>query len=318
MRYKRAMTMVAVLALLGWPWVTGTPYMLNLAIGAAIWALFAASYNLIIGWTGEISFGHALYFGLGVYGMALLALHGHWPVVLEALVVVVGSAVVALGLSWLTLRVTGPYFAMVTFALAEFAHLVVQNMSWTGGTNGLVGLPFPGWITAPGILYEICTVTVLLTVAVILIMRPRRWGLWIRAARDNPIRVEMLGMSHRRIKMLTLTAAGGLAALAGVFYVWYQGMAFTSVWDSNTSFLVLLMVVIGGVDTAWGPVMAGAGLYLVESWISGLTSHWEMILGILYLVVVRVLPQGLSGLRVGGQSSGPSLATAAKSGGQTR
>ncbi|MCY0863817.1 MAG: branched-chain amino acid ABC transporter permease, partial [Sulfobacillus sp.] len=238
--------------------------------------------------------------------------------VLEALVVVVGSAVVALGLSWLTLRVTGPYFAMVTFALAEFAHLVVQDMSWTGGTNGLVGLPFPRWITAPGILYEICAVTVLLTVAVILVMRPRRWGLWIRAARDNPIRVEMLGMSHRRIKMLTLTAAGGLAALAGVFYVWYQGMAFTSVWDSNTSFMVLLMVVIGGVDTTWGPVMAGAGLYLMQSWISGLTSHWEMLLGILYLVVVRVLPQGLSGLRVGGQSPGSSLAMAAKSGGQTR
>lgn len=317
MRYRWWLSGTGLAVLLGWPFVTGTPYLLNLATGAAIWGIFAVSYDLIIGWTGEISFGHALYFGLGVYGMALSALYSHWPTVLLAVLVVVGSVLVALGLNWLTLRVTGPYFAMVTFALAEFAHLLVQQWSWTGGTNGLVGVPFAAWVRAPGILYVISAACALGAVLGIMAMRSRRWGLWIRAVRDNPMRAEMLGVSHRRVKVLTLTAAGGLAAVAGVLYVWYQGMAFTGVWDSNTSFTVLLMVIIGGLDTGWGPLVAGAGLYALETWLNSVTSHWEILLGLLYLAVVRILPKGLSGLALKWRTAGIAspLATT-KSGGQ--
>ncbi len=288
----------AFAAILGWPWVTGTPYMLTLASGAAIWGLFALSYDLIIGWTGEVSFGHALYFGLGVYTTGLLIIYTHVPTVLAMAGGVLATAMAAWALNSLSLRVTGPYFAMVTFALAEFFHLAAQSAtSVTGGSNGLVGMPLASWLTQPGVLYDISAALALLAASCLVWVKSTRTGHLVHAVRDNPLRAEMLGIRTHRAKVLTLTVSGALAGLAGSLYLLYEGMAFTGTLNSNTSFTVLLMVIIGGVDSVWGPLIAGGAVYIAQTWLNATTTHWELILGVIYIGVVRFFPQGLSGLR---------------------
>jgi branched-chain amino acid transport system permease protein len=301
MRRRRGWRLVAVVlvvgAIMAWPRVGGTPLALNLATGAAIWGLFALSYDLVLGWTGEVSFGHALYFGLGTYGAALLAIHTGWPTLVDIAVTVVAAGAIAVGLNLLALRVTGPYFAMITFALAAFTSLLVQSAtSVTGGTNGLVGVPLDPTLTAPPVLYDVVVGVLLAATGGVLAVRGSRWGRVARAVRDNPVRAELLGFSVRTVKVACLVAAALLAALAGALYLLFQGMAFTDVFSTNQSFTVLLMVIIGGVDSAWGPVAAGAGLYLLENWLNGATAHWALALGIIYIVIVRFFPRGLSGV----------------------
>ncbi|MDA8204685.1 MAG: branched-chain amino acid ABC transporter permease [Thermaerobacter sp.] len=298
MRLRRWIGVTGVVAGLIWPWVTGTPYMLNLATGAAIWGLFAVSYDLVIGWTGEISFGHALFFGMGVYGLGLLAVHTHWSTWILLPMATLGTGLFAMGLSFLSLRATGPYFAMVTFALAEFFHLIVQSATgFTGGTNGLAGMRFSPALTSPGVLYDVSALLALAAAFGVVRLRHHRLGLLAHAARDNPLRADLLGISSRRVKWVTLATAGALAGLAGTLYVLFQGMAFTETLNSDTSFTVLLMVIIGGVDSGWGPLAAGAGLYIVETWLNATTSHWALVLGVIYIVVVRFFPKGLAGFQ---------------------
>ena len=299
MRYRRwrKPTLLLVIALvLIWPWVMGTAYMLNLAIGAAIWGVFAVSYDLVIGWTGEISFGHSLFFGMGAYGVGILAMHTHWPTLVIIIVTIIGSGVTGFILNYLSLRVNGAYFAMVTFALAEFVYLIVQTKtSFTGGTNGLVGMSLAPMLTSPGVLYEISAVTAILAAWGVWFARRRRVGLAVHAVRDNALRAQMFGLSVRYIKAATLAAAAALAALAGALYLLYQGMAFPQTLDSNTSFTVLLMVIIGGVDSGWGPLLAGAVLFVVEAMLNATTTHWALVLGVIYVIVVRFFPKGLAG-----------------------
>lgn len=290
--------LVASVALLVWPLWLGTPYALDLFTGAIIWGIFALSYDLVVGWTGEISFGHALWFGAGVYGAALLLLHTNLPTALVLVAVPLLAAPVALVVHALCLRLTGAYFAMITFAIAEFVHLLVENAtSITGGTNGLVGVPLAAWAQNGVVLYELAAAMLVGLTLLVLLVRRRPSGLLAHAARDNPTRLILLGISPTFVKAFVLTVASVLAAFAGVLYLIDQGMAFTPTLDSGTSFTVLLMAIIGGVDSAWGPALAGMLLTLVETWLNSATTHWMLILGLIYVIVVRFFPQGLGGLR---------------------
>lgn len=287
-----AALVLAVLVL--WPLVDGDPYTLNVATGAAIWGLFAVSYDLVMGWTGEISFGHSLWFGLGVYLSAILLIHTSLPPLLVVLLALAIGLPVSLLVHLASLRLRGAYFAMITFAFAEFVNLVVQNeTSLTGGTNGLVGIPLGNFLMQPLALYETCAALLFLAVIALLVIARRRTGRIVHAVRDNPARAALLGHSETWVKAWTLVAASLLAMLAGFLYLAFEGMAFPSTFDSSTSFTVLLMATIGGADTIWGPALAGAILYVVESYLSAATSHWALALGLIYILVVRFLPGGM-------------------------
>jgi branched-chain amino acid transport system permease protein len=290
-------SIVAAGALLAWPLAIGSPYAVNLFTGAVIWGLFALSYDLVVGWTGEVSFGHALWFGTGVYGAALLLLHTPLPTAAVFVAVPLLAAPAALLVNALCLRLSGAYFAMITFAIAEFVHLLVENATaLTGGTNGLVGVPLAPWTQNGLLLYELSAALLIAFTLLVLAARQRSIGLVAHAARDNPVRLGLLGVSPTLVKVLVLTAASVIATLAGVLYLAYQGMAFAPTLDSQTSFTVLLMAIIGGVDSAWGPAAAGVLLTLLETWLNSTTTHWTLILGVIYVLVVRFLPRGFGGL----------------------
>ncbi len=284
-------------AFLGWPWVTGTPFILNLLTGGVIWGLFALSYDLVLGWTGEISFGHALWFGSGVYATALFLQATHVDTFLGIAIAAILLTPLSLVAHLLSLRLRGAYFAMITFALAEFAHLLVENAtSVTGGTNGLTSVPLSADALAPGTLYVLSALCLLAGLAAVLLVRRSRAGSVVRAVRDNPTRAALFGYSEVWVKALTLVAASFLAAVAGGLFLAYQGMAFTGALDSGTSFTVLLMAVIGGADSAWGAAIAGILLYVLENSLSAATSHGGIFLGGVYIAVVRFLPGGFGAL----------------------
>jgi len=303
MRRSRSARLLPLAALLGlafvfWPWLGGSPYVVNLVTGGVIWAIFAVSYDLVLGWTGEISFGHALWFGAGVYGVALLVQATHWDTLLALLVVAVATVPVAFVVHLVSLRLRGAYFAMITFAVAEFAYLIVQNAtSITGGTNGLTGILLSPYLLQPNILYAIPAALLVMFVLGLRAVGRSRTGRIVHAVRDNPTRAALFGHNEVLVKGVTLAAASALAAVAGGLYLAYQGMAFPDAMNSNTSFTVLLMAVIGGADSIWGPAVAGIGLYLLENSLTATTAHWSLWLGVVYVLVVRFLPLGLGGLR---------------------
>ncbi len=281
-----------------WPWIGGSLYLVNLLTGAVIWGIFAVSYDLVLGWTGEISFGHALWFGVGIYGVGLLVQATHWDTLVALLVVAVLTAPVSFVIHLVSLRLRGAYFAMITFAIAEFAYLLVQNATaLTGGTNGLTGVMLSSYLLSPNVLYAVPAAVLVIVVVSLRAVSLRRIGRIVHAVRDNPTRAALFGHSEVLVKGLTLAAASALAAVAGGLYLAYQGMAFPDALGSNTSFTVLLMVVIGGADSIWGPAIAGIALYLLENSLSATTAHWSLWLGVVYVLVVRFLPLGLGGLR---------------------
>ncbi len=303
---RRRGVLVPVLLLLSllfvfWPWLGGSPYLVNLATGGVIWGIFAVSYDLVLGWTGEISFGHALWFGVGIYGVALLVQGTHWDTMLALMVVALATIPLAFVVHLVSLRLRGAYFAMITFAVAEFGYLLVQNAtSLTGGTNGLTGILLSPYLLSPNILYALPAALLVIVVLSLRAVSRRRAGRIVHAVRDNPTRAALFGHSEVLVKALTLSASSALAALAGGLYLAYQGMAFPDAMGSQTSFTVLLMVVIGGADSIWGPAVAGIGLYLLENSLTATTAHWSLWLGVVYVLVVRFLPLGLGGLHARG------------------
>ena len=290
------------LALLGilyvvWPWLGGSPFLVNLITGGVIWGIFAVSYDLVLGWTGEISFGHALWFGAGIYGVALLVQATHIDTMLAILIVAAITAPLSLLVHIISLRLRGAYFAMITFAIAEFAYLLVQNATaLTGGTNGLTGIMLSPYFLDPNFLYAIPAALLLIFVLGLRAIGRSRSGRIVHAVRDNPTRAALFGHNEVLVKGITLSASSALAAIAGGLYLAYQGMAFPDAMSSNTGFMVLLMVVIGGADSIWGPAVAGIGLYLLENSLTSTTAHWSLWLGVVYVLVVRFLPNGLGGL----------------------
>ncbi len=292
------LAVLASLLFVLWPWLGGSLYLVNTLTGAVIWGIFAVSYDLVLGWTGEISFGHALWFGVGIYGVGLLAQATHWDTMLVLLVVAVATVPVSFVIHLVSLRLRGAYFAMITFAIAEFAYLLVQNAtSLTGGTNGLTGVMLSAYLLSPNVLYALPAAALVIVVFSLRTVSRRRLGRIVHAVRDNPTRAALFGHSEVLVKGLTLASASALAAIAGGLYLAYQGMAFPDAMGTNTSFTVLLMVVIGGADSIWGPAIAGIGLYLLENSLTSTTAHWSLWLGVVYVLVVRFLPLGLGGLR---------------------
>jgi branched-chain amino acid transport system permease protein len=292
-------TAIVSLFFVFWPWLGGSLYLVNLITGAVIWGILAVSYDLVLGWTGEISFGHALWFGVGIYGVALLIEATHLDTLLAIAIVAVLTFPLAFVVHVISLRLRGAYFAMITFAVAEFAYLLVQNAtSLTGGTNGLTGIMLSPYLLSPNVLYALPAAVLAAAVFGLRALSRSRTGRIIHAVRDNPTRAALFGHNEVLVKGLTLSLSSAIGAIAGGLYLAYQGMAFPDAMSSNTSFTVLLMVVIGGADSIWGSAVAGIGLYLLENSLTTTTSHWSLWLGVVYVLVVRFLPIGLGGLQL--------------------
>jgi branched-chain amino acid transport system permease protein len=270
-----------------------------LATDILLWGLFAVALDLLLGFTGLLSFGHAMFWGGAAYAAGIAAVRWSLPVPLAVLAGVAVAVLLALPIGYLAVRRTGIYFAMVTLAFAQMVYyLVNQWRGLTGGENGLQGIPRPlfGLDTAnPRVFYYVALAFALagLWFAYRIVHSP--FGHVLVAIRDNEARARALGYATRRYKLLAFVLSAGLAGLAGSLFALSHGFAALEVVHWTTSGQAVMMTILGGIGTLFGG-MLGAGLVLLlRDWLSTWTDAWGVVTGAIFIVVILSFRQGILG-----------------------
>ena len=268
-----------------------------------ILGLFAMSLDLLVGYTGLDSFGHAAVYGLGAYTASLLLL---WTQVSLPVAVLGGAlltALLALPMGWLCTRTTGVSFAMLTLAFAQLLYAVAYKwQSVTGGSDGLAGVgrtpgPFGlSWFTSrSGYYYFVAGCLVgAYTMCRAFVASPV--GTTLLAIRENERKSSSLGYNPRTYKIGVFVIAAFFGGLAAALYAPFAGFASPDLFFWILSGQVLVMVIIGGSGSLLGPVAGAAVFLLLEHYLSGLTDSWALILGLIFIVFVLFVPEGLWGL----------------------
>jgi branched-chain amino acid transport system permease protein len=289
------------------------PFVLSIATQAVIWALLAASWDLLSGYTGQISFGHAGFFAIGAYGAAAASKHLGLSPWLGLPIGAAAAALVGLGTGFPALRLRGHYLALVTLALAELIRLTAQNwLAVTGGPFGIYdfgsfpGLPATG-IARGQITYLLVTAVVAAGVGVMLyVCRRTRAGRAFRAIREDEVLAESLGINTTVYKLLAFGLSSGLAGLAGTLYAYYVQLVSPTVASAATTSLVIGMAVFGGLGTIWGPALGALVLYGLNEGLRFVGVVYNLVaVGLVIMVFVIFLPRGLAGLRLRRARRGP-------------
>ncbi len=283
------------------------PFVLSIATQAVIWALLAASWDLLSGYTGQVSFGHAGFFALGAYTAAAASKHlGLSPWLGLALGAAV-AAVVGLGTGFPALRLRGHYLALVTLALAELIRLTAQNwLAVTGGPFGIydfgsfTGLPATGILRAQAVYLIVAAIVGAGVGAMLYVCRRTRAGRAFRAIREDEVLAESLGINTTVYKLLAFGLSSGLAGLAGTLYAYYIQLVSPTVATAATTSLVIGMAVFGGLGTIWGPALGALLLYAINEGLRFIGVVYNLVaVGLVIMVFVIFLPRGLAGLRFG-------------------
>ncbi len=265
--------------------------------------LFAASFNLIFGYGGMLSFGHAAFFGAGAYASALALLHFGWPLV----AVIAAATIVAALLAWVIgafcVRLDEVYFAMLTLAFGMMVYAIVhQWRSVTNGSDGIAGFPLGRFglgldlqLADPAVYYRV--VLVIVAVAALLLYRIVRspFGLLLAAVRQNGERVSFCGVDVRRHRLIAFVIAGAFAGLAGALFAPFNRVANPDMVHWTQSALPVLMTILGGAGHFLGPFFGAAIFVLLETWITTYTEHWMLFLGIVLAVLVIFFRRGIFG-----------------------
>jgi len=292
---------VGVAALL--PVLLPHPFVLTIATQAAIWALLAASWDLLSGYTGQISFGHAGFFALGAYAAAAATKHADVSPWLGLLVGAAIAAAVGLLTGFPALRLRGHYLALVTLGLAEIIRLVAQNwLALTGGPFGMhdfrsfPGLP-DGALAHRQAMYLVVVAVVVVSVAIMYQVCERTSaGQAFRAIREDEVLAQTLGIDTTRYKLLAFALSSGFAGLAGGLYAYYVQLVSPVVASAATTSLVIGMVVFGGLGTLWGPVLGALLLYGLYEGLRFVGVVYNLVaVGFVIMVFVIFFPRGLAG-----------------------
>jgi len=270
-------------------------FTLVLVIEMIIMSLFATSLHFAMGPGGMVSFGHAAFFGGGAYAAALLVSHVDAPMEVAMLFAPLMSGVLALIVGWFCVRLSGVYLAMLSMAFAQVAwSIVFQWDAATGGDDGILGVWPSAWASERMAYYYL---TLIAGVGGIIILRHvlfTPFGYAMRAVRDSAIRSESIGIRVSRQKWLAFAFSGFMAGIAGGLFVFSKGSVFPDEMAIPRSFDALIMVLLGGVKTLWGPV-TGASVF---TWLHDEISrfeYWRLLLGILIIAIVLAFPQGIAG-----------------------
>ena len=286
------------------PAVLPHPFVLTIATQAAIWALLAASWDLLSGYTGQISFGHAGFFALGAYAAAAATKHAGVSPWLGLLLGAALGAAVGLLTGFPALRLRGHYLALVTLGLAEIIRLVATNwLDLTGGPFGIhdfrsfPGLP-EGAIAHRQAMYVLVVAIVAGSVAIMYgICERTTAGKAFRAIREDEVLAQTLGIDTTRYKLLAFALSSGFAGLAGGLYAYYIQLVSPVVASAATTSLVIGMVVFGGLGTLWGPVLGALLLYGLYEGLRFVGVVYNLIaVGFVIMVFVIFFPRGLAGL----------------------
>lgn len=295
------LVVIVVLALA--PYLLAT-YPLQVLTQIVIYGIFAVSLDLLLGYTGLASLGHALYFGFGGYAAGLMAIHLTSNALVGLVVGAGAGGLLALATGWVAIRSRAVYFIMITLAFSQLAASVATSWSSvTGGDQGLIGIPpatLPNGAVATGVINGVDFYWYALAVVVVgyLMLRAATrssFGLTLVGIRENEPRMRSLGYPTLLAKVLVYVLAGTIAGVGGALFVQYSSLATPGDIGFELSALVLVMVIIGGSGTLYGSLFGAAVVVLLQNELSAHFQQWQMVLGLIFIAVVYLMPGGLAG-----------------------
>ena len=289
--------------------VTNQPFYLDLFRRMMIFAIAAVSLDLILGYGGMVSFGHAAYLGIGAYAVGIPAYHGIQNGWLQWGLAIAASALIALVIGAISLRTSGVSFIMITLAFAQMLYYLGISLETYGGDNGMrlaARSRFGGIIDLrePTVFYYVVLAILVLFLALGSRLVESRFGMAVRAAKSNEARARAIGFSPLPYKLTAFVIAGGGGGLAGALLANQTEYLTPDFMHWTRSGEIMFMVILGGMGTLFGPVIGAVVLLLLEDVLSALTAHWQIILGPILVLVVLFAKRGLFGLLVGGTRDG--------------
>jgi branched-chain amino acid transport system permease protein len=312
MRARTLMLGACVLLLLAVPalaTLAGQPYYIDLVRRVMIFAIAAVSLNLILGYGGLVSFGHAAYLGVGGYSVGILAFYGfnsgwlQWPVAILA------SALVALVIGSISVRTRGIYFIMITLAFTQMLYYLGISVDEYGGDDGM-RLKTKSQFTSlldlsdPVTFYYLVLVLLLACMYVVHRVVNSRFGMVLRAAKSNEARSRAIGFSPYPYQLAAFVIAGAMCGLAGALLANHTAYIAPAFMDWTRSGEIMFMVILGGIATMPGPALGAFALLVVEDLLAGWTQHWQVILGPLLVLCVLFFKRGLAGILPKGGGNG--------------
>lgn len=278
----------------------------SLATEVLLFGLASMGCNLLLGYTGLLSFGQGIFFGLGSYTGALLLTRWPVPMPLALAGATVVGAVGAAAVGWVSIRQKGTYFVMLTLAFAQMFYFIAYTATGlTGGDNGLLDVPRPDirifghvlWpLASPWQFYGFVAVVFLVVFSLLLRVTASTFGRTLLAVRDNPERAAAIGYDLKLLKLQAFVISGAVTGLAGAMHAMMTGVAPLANVDYHTSEMILVMTVIGGAGNLFGSLLGSAFYLLLADWLSQLWPRWLLLLGVALIGVSLWMQRGLWGL----------------------
>jgi branched-chain amino acid transport system permease protein len=284
------------------------PYQTVLLSYGLTFAIAALGFNLLLGYTGLLSFGHSAFFGVGAYAVAFIVKYLKWTS-MEAFVVggIVASAIVAALFGVVCVRYTRIYFGILTMALSQVLWSLAFKFFWvTGGTDGLrvptpslLGMAIPGRtdkieFLANRYYYYVLAIFVA-AVALMWVIVHSPFGKALQAIRDNETRAEFVGVQVRRYRWVAFVVSGAYTGLAGALWVPLNGLTTPEILYWGFSGKIVFFTVLGGFQTFYGPIVGAVAYNYLETYAVGHTVYWQLVLGVTLVVLVLGLPSGIIG-----------------------
>jgi branched-chain amino acid transport system permease protein len=276
------------------------PFWISFFARILIYAIAASALNLALGYGGMVSFGHALFMGLGSYAVALPAFHGVGSGWVHLALCVSVSALVALAVGAISLRTSGMAFIMITLAFAQMGYFLLVSLKQYGGDDGLpvaATSRFGGLDLGTTIPLYVCALVILALVTWWMAkLRVAPFGMALRGARQNARRINAIGLQSRRLQLVAFVISGAICGVSGLLLANLNAFASPSSLAWTVSGELIVMVVLGGIGTVLGPIVGTLVFLGLEEVLKGLTEHWMAIFGPLIVVVALVGQRGLVGL----------------------
>lgn len=294
-----------LLFLLWWVPSVAPTYYTDLSIEILILALYAISCNLLLGYGGMLSLGHAAYFGVGAYTVALLVKKaGVLSVVGTLGGAMAAAALAALVIGFFSVRLSQVYLTMLTLAFAQMLHALASRWySLTNGDTGITGLPrvIIGQLdySAPEDFYRLTLLVAGVAVWALWRVVESPFGLALRTVRENPKRAAFLGLAVHRHRLAAFVLAGAFAGLAGGLFAWYQHAAFPGFLHWSRSAEAVTVSILGGHGFFLGPAVGAVAMLLLETYVRRITEYWSLVLGLILIGLVFFFPGGIGGAVAG-------------------
>jgi branched-chain amino acid transport system permease protein len=293
---ERLAGLAVLLIALALPLVGGN-YLLTVGAEIAIFVIFAASLHFLMAVGGLASFGHAAYFGLGAYGVALLAKMAGLPMIVCLLLGPLLGCLGAAVFGFFAVQLSGVYFAMLTLAFAQIVwSIAFQWVTVTGGDNGILGVWPERWASSPSHFYWLSVGIAALAVVALRIAVFSPFGYALRATRDSPLRAEAIGVNGKRIQWTAFVIAGTVAGVAGALFAYLKGSVFPDTLGISLSVDALVMVLLGGVETVSGAIVGAIVYKALNIWLVSQTDFSKLVLGAFIVLIVVVFPKGIVGM----------------------